>query len=103
MTHRASHIKAHLALLGANLFYGAGFTIAKLVMPRLIQPFGFILIRVGIVTLLFWLTAFGGSSFRAKIERKDWPILMLGGLFGVALNQLLFFYGLISLCQFTPR
>jgi drug/metabolite transporter (DMT)-like permease len=89
-----SHLKAHLALLGANLFYGAGFTVAKTVMPRLVLPFGFILIRVGIVAILFWLTAFGGSRYHAKIERRDWPILVLGGLFGVALNQMLFFYGL---------
>ncbi len=87
-------IKAHLALLGANIFYGAGFTVAKMVMPRLIQPLGFILIRVGVVTFLFWLSFMGGSRFRAKIQRKDWPILILGGLFGVALNQMMFFMGL---------
>lgn len=87
-------LKAHLALLGANLFYGAGFTIAKTVMPRLIHPFGFILIRVAIVTLLFWLTAFGGKEYHTTIARRDWPVLILGGLFGVALNQMLFFYGL---------
>ncbi|MBS1614933.1 MAG: DMT family transporter, partial [Bacteroidetes bacterium] len=90
----SSHLKAHLALLGANLFYGAGFTIAKTVMPRLILPFGFIMIRVGVTALLFWLTFLGGQGFRAKIERRDWPILVLGGLFGVGLNQMLFFYGL---------
>ncbi len=63
-------------------------------MPRLIQPLGFILIRVGVVTFLFWLSFMGGSRFRAKIQRKDWPILILGGLFGVALNQMMFFMGL---------
>lgn len=87
-------IKAHLALLGANLFYGAGFTVAKHIMPRLIQPLGFIFIRVSVVMLLFWLSYFGGEKFRTKIERKDWLILVLGGLFGVALNQMLFFMGL---------
>ncbi len=87
-------IKAHLALLGANLFYGAGFTVAKHIMPRLIQPLGFIFIRVSVVMLLFWLSYFGGEKFKAKIERKDWLTLVLGGLFGVALNQMLFFMGL---------
>ncbi len=86
--------KAHLALLGANLFYGAGFTVAKSVMPRLVEPLGFILIRVLSVTVLFWLSFGGGKNFRAKIERKDWGRLVLGGLFGVALNQMLFFLGL---------
>lgn len=87
-------LKAHLALLGANLFYGAGFTVAKHIMPRLIQPLGFIFIRVSVVTLLFWLSYTGGKRYRTKIEKKDWPILVLGGLFGVALNQMLFFMGL---------
>lgn len=86
--------KAHLALLGANIFYGAGFTIAKSVMPRLIQPLGFICIRVGIVTCLFWMSYLIGDRFRTKIDRKDWPLLVAGGLFGVALNQMLFFSGL---------
>ncbi len=87
-------VKAHLALLGANLFYGAGFTVAKHIMPRLIQPLGFIFIRVSVVMLLFWLSYAGGSKFRDKIQGKDWYLLALGGLFGVALNQMLFFMGL---------
>jgi drug/metabolite transporter (DMT)-like permease len=87
-------LKAHLALLGANLFYGAGFTVAKQIMPRLILPLGFIFIRVSVVTLLFWMSFGGGKNYRTKIDRKDWKILVLGGLFGVALNQMLFFLGL---------
>ena len=86
--------KAHLALLGANLFYGAGFTVAKSIMPRLIQPLGFIFIRVGIVTILFWLSYLIGNEYRTKIDRQDWYKIILGGLFGVALNQMLFFSGL---------
>lgn len=86
--------KAHLALLGANLFYGAGFTVAKQVMPRLLQPLGFIFIRVSVVTVLFWLSYTLGKDFRTRIAKKDWGILILSGLFGVALNQMLFFLGL---------
>ncbi len=44
--------------------------------------------------ILFWLSWFGGKKFRATIARKDWITLILGGLFGVALNQMLFFMGL---------
>ncbi|MBS1782823.1 MAG: DMT family transporter [Bacteroidetes bacterium] len=87
-------LTAHLALLGANLFYGAGFTVAKSVMPRLIEPLGFIFIRISIVTILFWFSIIGGKKFHSKIDRKDWKVLILGGLFGVALNQMLFFAGL---------
>ena len=90
----SDRLKAHLALLGANIFYGAGFTVAKQVMPELIKPLGFIFVRVSVVMVLFWMSFAGGSKFRAKIAKKDWPILVLGGLFGVALNQMLFFLGL---------
>lgn len=86
--------KAHLALLGANLFYGAGFTVAKSIMPRLIEPLGFIFIRVSVVAILFWLSYAGGEKYRSKIDKRDWPVLVLGGLFGVAMNQMLFFMGL---------
>ena len=86
--------KAHLALLGANIFYGAGFTVAKGIMPRLIEPLGFIFIRVSVVMILFWMSFAGGKKYRSKIEKRDWPILILGGFFGVALNQMLFFLGL---------
>lgn len=85
---------AHLALLGANLFYGAGFSVAKSIMPRLIAPNAFILIRVGIASLLFWLSFFGTGSLKQKPERKDMGRFIWCGLFGVACNQLLFFLGL---------
>lgn len=87
-------VKGHLALIGANLFYGGGYSIAKIVMPRLIEPLGFILVRVVITCALFWTTWFFGKKYRATIDRKDWLVLVLGGLFGVATNQMLFFLGL---------
>lgn len=87
-------VKGHLALLGTNLFYGAGFTVAKFLMPHKILPLGFIFIRVSVVCVLFWLSWFLGKKYRATIDRKDWLTLVLGGLFGVSLNQMLFFLGL---------
>lgn len=44
--------------------------------------------------VLFWMSYTLGKNYRAKIETKDWPVLVLGGLFGVAINQMLFFLGL---------
>jgi drug/metabolite transporter (DMT)-like permease len=49
---------------------------------------------VAVVTILFWLSYFGGKNFRTKIDRKDWRTLILCAIFGVATNQLLFFQGL---------
>ena len=86
--------KAHLALLGANFFYGAGFTVAKQIMPRLIQPSAFIFLRVAITTLLFWGSYLLAKEWRTNIKKEHWFRLVMGGIFGVALNQLLFFEGL---------
>lgn len=94
MSHKRNLVAAHLALLGANLFFGASFSVAKFVMPRLIEPFGFIFIRVVVVAALFWIPWSGGTAWRSKIEPKDWKLLILAGFFGVALKQLVFYWGL---------
>ena len=75
--------KARIAVLTANIIYGANYSIAKEVMPSYIKPFGFILIRVCVAAI-----------FREKIHKSDWPRLIACAVFGVALNQLLFFKGL---------
>ncbi len=83
---------AHLSVLTANLIYGANYSIAKQVMPEYIKPFGFILIRVLVSAMLFWLL--GTFIKDKKVERRDLGRLFLCAIFGVALNQLLFFKGL---------
>lgn len=83
--------KAHLAVLSANLIYGANYNIAKAIMPAYIDPFGFILLRVMAGTLLFFIAGF---FIREKIKKQDFIRLMACGLFGVAINQLMFFAGL---------
>lgn len=83
------------ALIAATLvsiIYGVTFTIAKDVMPKYVQPFGFITMRVGGSVLLFWLISFFGP--KEKIAREDFPRIIAAALFGVALNMLTFFKGL---------
>jgi drug/metabolite transporter (DMT)-like permease len=88
---RSRNIAFLLAFLAA-LIYGVSFTVAKEVMPLYIRPFGFILIRVLGAALLFWTVGF--FLKKEKIETQDYPRLLLGALFGIALNQLSFFKGL---------
>ena len=89
------NVKAHLAALAANLIYGANYSISKGVMPLYIKPAGFIVLRVFVSLLLFLLfLALFTRKEEIKIERKDYFKLFLCGLFGVAVNQLLFFEGL---------
>jgi len=86
------NITAHLALLAANIIYGANFSIAKAIMPEYIKPFGFIVLRGIGAILLFWL--FHALMMREKVERQDFPKIALCAVFGIAINQMLFFKGL---------
>ncbi len=84
--------QAHLFLFLANLIYGVSFTIAKDVVPTFVQPFGAIVIRVSVSLVLFLMVH--AVFIKEKIKRKDIPLLIACGFFGVAINQLLFFKGL---------
>jgi drug/metabolite transporter (DMT)-like permease len=87
--------KRNWALLAAtfvSIIYGLTFTIAKDVMPKYIEPFGFIVLRVGGASILFWLVSFFGP--KEKIAKTDFPRIIAAALFGVAINMLTFFKGL---------
>ncbi len=61
-------------------------------MPEFIQPFGFIFCRVSGALLLFWM--FAQFAEKEKVSERDLALLAVCGAFGVAANQLMFFYGL---------
>ena len=87
--------KRNIALLGATLvsiIYGVTFTIAKDVMPKYIDAYGFILLRAGGSMLLFWL--FWLVMPKEKIALNDFPRIIAAAFFGVAFNMLTFFKGL---------
>jgi len=84
--------RAHLALFAVNFIYGVNYVVAKGLMPQVIGPSGFILLRVAGALLLFWM------AWAFRPERIDWSDLgrlALCALFGVAVNQLMFFHGLM--------
>lgn len=85
-------VKAHMALLGVNLIYGANYSIVKIAVPAHIHAFALVALRAISAVLLFWVT----DLFlpREKVLKKDFIRLILLGVFGVALNQLLFIRGL---------
>ena len=87
--------RRNIALIGAtlvSLIYGVTFTIAKDVMPRYIDAYGFILLRVGGSVLLFWLIWLFVP--KEKIDLADFPRIIAAAFFGVAFNMLTFFKGL---------
>ena len=83
---------ALLAATAASTIYGANHTIAKGLMPEVIGPYGFILLRVSGAALLFW--SIGSLYPSEKIERKDLLLFVLCAIFGMVLNMNMFFKGL---------
>ena len=80
------------ALFVVNLIYGVNYVVAKGLMPQVIGPGGFILLRAVGAVLLFWLV----RVFRPeRVAASDIIRLVLCAVFGVALNQLMFFQGLM--------
>ena len=87
-----SRALALLAAFAATAIYGMNHTIAKVVMPHYIGPFGFIMLRVVGACILFWLVSF--LIPKETIERKDFLRIAFTALFGMCINMLMFFKGL---------
>lgn len=83
---------AHILLFTVNWIYAANLSIAKIAMPAHIQPNAFIVLRAGIGALAFFL--FHEIYIKEKVDKQDWPRMILCGMFGVAINMLMFFKGL---------
>ena len=84
---------SHLALILVNLIYGLNYIIAKNVMQNDIPASCFVFLRVFFACMLFFCLKFFVVR-KEKIKKKDYPLFILCGLFGIAINQLFFFNGL---------
>lgn len=83
---------AHLAVIGANIIYGINYVVAKGIMPDYLSPRVIILLRVLGAAIIFWVV---GSFYpKSKIRRNDFIRLAVCALFGIAINQVMFFEGL---------
>lgn len=83
---------ALIAVSIATLIYGVTYTIAKDVMPNYIKPYGFIVLRVSVATLIFWTA--GLFIKQQKIEKSDYKKILIASFFGITINMLAFFKGL---------
>ncbi len=82
----------HLALLTANVMYAANYIVAKGLMPSVIGPNAFIFYRALGATALFWII----FLFRfERVAKQDLLRIALCAVFGIAVNQLCFFNGLM--------
>jgi len=85
-------VKAHISLFSAQVIYAINYSVAKDLMPVYIAPLGLVLLRISGACLLFW-----GLSLVSKPEKLapgDLKKMALLAVFGVAINQGFFIYGL---------
>lgn len=86
-------VKSHIALISAGLIFGANYVIAKGMMPDHFLPKQIIFLRILGALILFTLLSFFVKETK-RIERKDLMIIAISSLFGIAVNQMMFFIGL---------
>ncbi len=89
------NLNAHFSMLGATLLFGANYWIAKGLMPDHLLPMQIIFLRVSGTFLIAWIIQLSIKEFREmRIDRSDYPRLIISSLLGVAINQSMFFSGL---------
>lgn len=89
------NFRAHLSMLAATVLFGANYWIAKGLMPDRLLPMQIIFLRVSGTFLIAFILQMSIRELRVlKIDRADFPRLILSSLLGVAINQMMFFTGL---------
>jgi drug/metabolite transporter (DMT)-like permease len=89
------NFRAHLSMLAATVLFGANYWIAKGLMPNHLLPMQIIFLRVSGTLLIAWIIQLSIKELRVlKIDRADFPRLILSSVLGVAINQMMFFSGL---------
>ncbi len=85
-------MKAHLSLFATSLIFGLNYWVSKGLMPGSFNPVQLVLLRaVGALILVWTIQLFYDNE---KIARKDMLLLFVCSLFGITLNQGLFYLGL---------
>lgn len=88
-------IEGHSAVLLANVIFGLGVPVTKLLLDEWVSPMAYMATRCMGAAAIFWLI----SLFmpRERVERRDLLVIMGGGLLGFVVSQTLTAWAL----QFT--
>ena len=93
MMKNKNKIQAHSAVILANVIFGLGVPVTKLLLDEWVSPMGYMFTRCLGAAVIFWLI----SLFMPKepVEGKDLLIIMLGGLLGFVVSQTLTAWALV--------
>ena len=80
-------LQAHTAVLLANIIFGLGVPVTKLLLDQWVSPMAYIATRCLGAAAIFWLI----SLFlpREKVAPRDLTVIILGGLLGIVVSQTL--------------
>jgi len=84
-------LKAHISLFIATLLFGGNYWVSKILVD-ILNPNQLVFLRTIGATLLFATVYF--MSNRPKLNKGELLRLFVAGIFGICLNQILFFSGL---------
>ncbi len=82
----------HITMFSVATMFALNIPVGKYLLTNYISPFGYTMARVLFAAIAFWVA----SLFlkKERVAKKDHLILLLGGLFGITLNQGVFIFGL---------
>lgn len=87
-------VKAHLGLLGTNLFFATNYSAIKYFIGKhYAGPFGINLVRIGVSLVLFWIMLLFHREGQ-PVKRSEIPRFIWCALAAIGLNQMLFIKGL---------
>ena len=80
-------LQAHTAVLLANIIFGLGVPVTKLLLDQWVSPMAYMATLCLGAAAIFWLI----SLFlpREKVAPRDLTVIILGGLLGIVLSQTL--------------
>ena len=80
-------IQAHVAIFFANVIFGLGVPVTKLLLEDWVAPMTYMATRSLGAAIVFWIIA--SLMAPEKVERRDLMVIMLGGLMGFVVSQTL--------------
>lgn len=80
-------IQAHAAIFFANVIFGLGVPVTKILLEDWVSPMTYMVVRCLGAAIIFWIIAAFMKS--EHVERHDLLVIMVGGLMGVVVSQTL--------------
>lgn len=80
-------IQGHTAVLLANVIFGLGIPVTKLLLDSWVSPMAYMASRCIGAAVIFWVI----SLFlpKERVKRRDLAVIMIGGLLGFVISQTL--------------